>query len=107
MFTMPVAETLPNRTAVVPSRPLPEMWTTLPPAVGPALGEIPYTVGANADATAGAAIAPIVAVIVNATMTHDRRSLRMNLPFRRDPSCGQLCRPAELDGYGRTGLFQR
>jgi hypothetical protein len=43
-----VAGVLPKRTAVAPVNPVPEMVTTVPPVVGPELGERPVTVGGDA-----------------------------------------------------------
>jgi hypothetical protein len=43
---MPVALLLPNFTAVAPVKPVPPIVTSVPPAVGPALGAIDVTVGA-------------------------------------------------------------
>jgi hypothetical protein len=42
-----VAAVLPKLTAVAPVNPLPVMVTSAPPASGPAVGEIPVTVGAE------------------------------------------------------------
>jgi hypothetical protein len=42
-----VAAVLPKLTAVAPVNPLPVMVTAVPPASGPATGEIPVTTGAT------------------------------------------------------------
>ena len=42
----PVAAVAPNLTAVAPVKPVPVIVTLVPPAVGPAVGEIEVTVGA-------------------------------------------------------------
>ena len=42
-----VAAVLPNFTAVAPVKPVPVIITDVPPAVGPAFGEIPVTVGST------------------------------------------------------------
>jgi hypothetical protein len=41
-----VAAVPPNDTAVAPEKPVPVMITEVPPPVGPAVGEMPVTVGA-------------------------------------------------------------
>ena len=48
----PVASVAPNFTEVTPVKPLPAIVTDVPPAVGPAVGEIDVTVGAAAFAAA-------------------------------------------------------
>lgn len=44
MKVKPAAFVAPNFTAVTPVKPVPVMVTTVPPAVGPAVGEIDVTV---------------------------------------------------------------
>ena len=45
-FTVKAALVAPNRTAVAPLKPVPVIVTVVPPASGPAAGDIEVTVGA-------------------------------------------------------------
>ncbi|PMQ03042.1 hypothetical protein JaAD80_28965 [Janthinobacterium sp. AD80] len=48
LFTVkPEAAVAPKVTAVVPPNPVPVMMTVVPPPTGPAVGEMPVTVGAG------------------------------------------------------------
>ncbi len=73
-----VALVPPNLTAVAPVKLLPVIVTTVPPAVGPAVGEVEVTVGANCTVR--------VAAVVVAEPTLLVKTARYWLPFWPEPA---------------------
>jgi hypothetical protein len=47
LFTIKLLVMVPNKTLLAPVKPLPRIVTVVPPAIGPAVGEMLATVGAG------------------------------------------------------------